>query len=66
VSVKEGESIGIVNSSVFHTNPALNFGFLGVSVTVCDEEEVLLRVFVMICDGSDVAKVSVTSVMKCC
>jgi hypothetical protein len=36
VSVKEGQSTDILNSSIFQTNPAVNFGFAGVSVTVCD------------------------------
>ena len=36
VNVKEGHSTDILNSSIFHTNPAVNFVFVGMSVTVCD------------------------------
>jgi hypothetical protein len=35
VNVKEGQSTGILNSFVFHTGSAIDFGFAGLSVTVC-------------------------------
>jgi hypothetical protein len=36
MSAKEGQSIGIFNSLVFHTNSALDFGFVGISDKVSD------------------------------
>jgi len=33
VSVKEGKTTDILNSSVFQTNPAVNYGVMSVSVT---------------------------------
>jgi hypothetical protein len=34
--------------SVFHTNPAIDFGFAGMPVTVCDGVEALLWVSVTV------------------
>jgi hypothetical protein len=51
VSAKEGQSTGIFNSLVFHTNSAEDFGFAGISDTVSD---VSMAMSVTVCAREEV------------
>ncbi len=52
MSVKEEQSTSILNSFVFLTTFAVDFGFTGMCVTSCGERDII-KVSVIACEGPD-------------